>query len=284
MNTFSMILLACLAGGLISMAGAAAVVFRFSRQSTAVLVAFAAGVMLSSAFLHILPEAFNSLPAVDIHAGHDHAPGDQAAIAAEATEEDAHAGHNHGGPAAKLFAIMLCTLFVFFALERLALWRHSHGDCASHEGHHAVVTAPLLILVGDAFHNFVDGILIAAAFIADPMLGVTTTVAIIAHEIPQEMGDFILLRNAGWSNAKAFVANGGSSLSSVAGGILGYFTLSAADYVLPYVLVIAASSFIYVALADLLPLLHKQRESFIRQTLLIAAGVAVVPVVGWLTH
>lgn len=281
MSTLSMILLACLAGGLISMAGAAAVVFRFSRQSTAILVAFAAGVMLSSAFLHILPEAFNSLPPVDIHAGHDHAPGDQAAMAAE---EDEHAGHNHGGPIATLFAVMLVTLFVFFALERLALWRHSHGDCASHDGHHAVVTAPLLILVGDAFHNFVDGILVAAAFIADPMLGMTTTVAIIAHEIPQEMGDFILLRNAGWSNGKAFLANAGSSLSSLFGGVLGYFMLSAADYVLPYVLVIAASSFIYVALADLLPLLHKQRDSFVRQTLLIAAGVAVVPIVSWFTH
>ena len=289
MSTLSMILLACLAGGLISMAGAAAVVFRFSRQSTAVLVAFAAGVMLSSAFLHILPEAFSLLPPVDVHAGHDHATGDPVALAAEAEAQahgaaDAHAGHDHAGPTATLFAVMLATLFVFFALERLALWRHSHGDCASHEGHHAVVTAPLLILVGDAFHNFVDGILVAAAFIADPLLGVTTTVAIIAHEIPQEMGDFILLRNAGWSNGKAFVANAGSSLSSLLGGVVGYFMLSAADFVLPYVLVIAASSFIYVALADLLPLLHKQRDSFVRQTALIAAGVAVVPLVSWLTH
>lgn len=286
MTTLSMILVACLAGGLISMAAAALVVFRLSRQSTAILVAFAAGVMLSSAFLHILPEAFNSLPPVDIHAGHDHAPDDQAAIAAEAAADDEHGheGHNHGGPVATLFGLMLATLFAFFALERLALWRHSHGDCSDHEGHHATVTAPLLILVGDAFHNFVDGVLIAAAFIADPMLGVTTTVAIIAHEVPQEMGDFVLLRNAGWSNAKAFVANAGSSLSSLLGGGLAYFALSTADYVLPYVLVIAASSFIYVALADIFPLLHKQRESFVRQSLLIGAGVAVVPVVGWFTH
>lgn len=281
MNTLSMILLACLAGGLISMAAAATVVFRLSRQATAVLVAFSAGVMLSSAFLHILPEAFASLPPVDIHAGHHHGPDDHAAIAAE---EAAHAGHQHGGPVATLFAVMLVTLFVFFALERLALWRHSHGDCSAHEGHHATVTAPPLILLGDAFHNFVDGVLIAAAFIADPMLGVTTTVAIIAHEVPQEMGDFVLLRNAGWSNAKAFVANAGSSLSSLFGGALGYFALSAADAVLPYVLVIAASSFIYVALADIFPLLHRQRESFVRQSLLIAAGVAVVPLVGLFTH
>jgi zinc and cadmium transporter len=240
--------------------------------------------MLSSAFLHILPEAFNSLPPVDIHAGHDHGPDDHAAIAAEEEAADAHAGHNHGGPFATLFALMLGTLFSFFALERLALWRHSHGDCSAHDGHHATVTAPPLILLGDAFHNFVDGVLIAAAFIADPMLGVTTTVAIIAHEVPQEMGDFVLLRNAGWSNTKAFIANAGSSLSSLLGGALGYFALSTADFVLPYVLVIAASSFIYVALADIFPLLHKQRESFVKQSLLIAAGVAVVPLVGWFTH
>lgn len=285
MSTLSMILLACLAGGLISMAAAAAVVFRLSRQSTGVLVAFAAGVMLSSAFLHVLPEAFAALPPVDIHAGHDHDPGDQAAIAAEAVPgHDGHGESGHGGPQTRLFATMLATLFVFFALERLALWRHSHGDCAAHEGHHATVTAPLLILVGDAVHNFVDGILLAAAFLADPMLGVTTTVAIIAHEIPQEMGDFILLRNGGWSNVKAFVANAGSSLSSLLGGVLGYFTLAAAGNVLPYVLVVAASSFIYVALADLLPLLHKQRDNFLRQTALIGIGVVVVPLIGWFTH
>lgn len=286
MTTLSMILVACLAGGLISMAAAALVVFRLSRQSTAILVAFAAGVMLSSAFLHVLPEAFNALPPVDIHAGHDHAPDDQAAIAAEAAadHDHEHEGHDHGGPFATLFALMLGTLFAFFALERLALWRHSHGDCTDHEGHHATTTAPPLILIGDAFHNFVDGVLIAAAFIADPMLGVTTTVAIIAHEVPQEMGDFVLLRNAGWSNTKAFVANAGSSLSSLLGGALGFFALSTADFVLPYVLVIGASSFIYVALADLFPLLHKQGESFFRQILLIAAGVAVVPLVGMFAH
>ncbi len=286
MSTLAMILLACLAGGLISMAAAAVVVFRLSRQSTGVLVAFAAGVMLSSAFLHVLPEAFSSLPPVDIHAGHDHGPHDQAAIAAEAAEvaESGHEGHGHGGPQARLFAVMLATLFVFFALERLALWRHSHGDCASHDGHHATTTAPLLILVGDAFHNFVDGILLAAAFIADPMLGVTTTVAIIAHEIPQEMGDFVLLLNGGWSKLKAFIANAGSSLSSLIGGVFGYFMLSAAGEALPYVLVIAASSFIYVALADLLPLLHKRRDNFLRQSALIGVGVAVVPLIGWLTH
>ncbi|MCK6391841.1 MAG: ZIP family metal transporter, partial [Azonexus sp.] len=217
MSTLSMILLACVAGGLISMAAAAAVVFRLSHRSTAVLVAFAAGVMLSTAFLHVLPEAFSSLSVMEAPTPPDAGHGDAAGATHEAHEadHDPHHGHDHDGPAKTLFGVMLLSLFVFFSLERLALWRHSHGDCASHEGHHAVVTAPLLILVGDGFHNFVDGILLAAAFIADPMLGVTTTVAVIAHEIPQEMGDFILLRNAGWSNGKAFLANAGSSLSSL---------------------------------------------------------------------
>lgn len=250
MHTLTLILLACLAGGLISIAAAAALVFRLSRRATGVLVAFAAGAMLSTAFLDVLPEAFAS-------------PG--------LTPES-------------LFAVMLATLFVFFALERLALWRHSHGDCAQHDGHHATTTAPLLILIGDSFHNFVDGILIAAAFIADPLVGATTTIAIIAHEIPQEMGDFILLRNGGWSKTRAFIANGGSSLCSILGGVLGYFMLASAHEALPYVLVIAAASFIYVALADLLPLLHKQGDNFPRQAALIAAGVAVVPLVGWLVH
>ena len=300
MHTLSMILLACLVGGLISMAAAATVVFRLSQRATAILVAFAAGVMLSSAFLHVLPEAFNSLQspveAVEqagvAHSAHS---GEGHAAPAEETGHDEHghsgentaaapAHHHHEGPATTLFAVMLATLFAFFTLERLALWRHSHGDCKAHDGHHATVTAPMLILVGDGFHNFVDGVLIAAAFIADPMLGITTTVAIIAHEVPQEMGDFLLLKNAGWSNTRAFLANGASSLSAVLGGALGFFVLNTVSVALPYVLVIAASSFIYVALADIFPLLHKQGDGFIRQSLWIATGVAVVPAVGWLTH
>lgn len=264
MNTLTMIILATLLGGLLSMAAAAGLAFRLSQQSTATLVAFAAGVMLSSAFLDILPEAFASL------AQHVDIPG--------------QVSHAHDSPASSLFAVLLAGLLGFFALERLALWRHSHADCDTAAGdQHGAVAAPL-ILLGDAFHNFVDGLLIAAASLADPILGLTTTLAVVAHEIPQELGDFVLLLNAGWSRRKAFLANAASSLTSVIGGLLGYFALEGTEHFLPYVLVIAAASFIYIAVADLLPLLHRQRSNFAVQSALIGLGVMVVPLVGQWVH
>ena len=264
MNTLSMILLATLLGGLLSMALAAVLAFRLSRRATATLVAFAAGVMLSSALLEILPEAFASLPQ------HIHLPGQPE--------------HDHDSPAAKLFGVLLAGLLAFFALERLALWRHAHagGEDGSTD-RHAIVAAPLIV-IGDAFHNFVDGVLIAAAFVADPMLGVSTTLAVVIHEIPQELGDFVLLLNAGWSRRKAFVANALSSLTAVGGGLLGYFALAGAKDLLPYVLTIAAASFIYIAVADLLPMLHRQGNSFAVQSALIGLGVMAVPVLGHWVH
>ena len=264
MTALTMIVLATLLGGLLSMVAAAGLAFRLPRRATATLVAFSAGVMLSSALLDILPEAFASLP--------------------QHIELAEHVGHDHNAPVTSLFAVLLAGLLGFFALERLALWRHSHAGCEANEGKpHGEVAAPL-ILIGDAFHNFVDGLLIAAAFLADPMLGVTTTLAVVAHEIPQELGDFILLLNAGWSQRKAFLANAASSLTSVLGGLLGYFALDGAEHALPYVLTIAAASFIYIAVADLLPLLHRQRSSFALQSALIGLGVMVVPLVGQWVH
>lgn len=264
MTTLTMIVLATLLGGLLSMVAAAGLAFRLSRKATATLVAFAAGVMLSSALLDILPEAFASLP--------------------QHVDSAEHAGHAHDAPAANLFAVLLAGLLGFFALERLALWRHSHAGCDGAEGENQAEVAAPLILLGDAFHNFVDGLLIAAAFLADPMLGVSTTLAVVAHEIPQELGDFVLLLNAGWSRRKAFLANAASSLTSVLGGLIGYFALDGAEHFLPYVLTIAAASFIYIAVADLLPLLHRQRNSFALQSALIGVGVMVVPLVGQWVH
>lgn len=264
MNILSMILLATLLGGVLSMAVAAGLAFRLSRRTTTTLIAFSAGVMLSSALLDILPEAFAALPQ------HIHLPGQP--------------GHDHDAPAAKLFAVLLAGLLAFFALERLALWRHTHTGCEGAEGDpHAVVAAPL-ILIGDAVHNFVDGILIAAAFLADPMLGVSTMLAVVIHEIPQELSDFVLLIHAGWSRRKAVLANAAASLTAVLGGLLGYFALAGAENLLPYVLTIAAASFLYIAVADLLPMLHRQRHSFATQSALIGLGVLAVPLVGHWVH
>lgn len=135
-----------------------------------------------------------------------------------------------------------------------------------------------MILVGDGLHNFTDGILIAAAFLADPKLGLITALAIIAHEIPQEIGDFIVLLNAGFSKARAYVYNLICSMMAVIGGLVGYYTLGSGMEAIPYVLVLASSGFIYIALSDLMP--QMQRRSTLRESVpqfvLIALGVGLV--------
>ncbi len=241
-----------LAGGLLSVLAAAALSVAVGTQRINMLISYAIGALLGAAFLEILPEALDK-------------------------------GEPHKMAATVLFGIM-----VFFVLEKLVLWRHCHHDhCEAHEAHapaHDHGRSGLLILVGDTFHNFVDGILIAAAFLADPALGVTTTLAIVAHEIPQELGDFVLLLNAGWSKRLALLANAASSLTSLLGGLLGYYFMHDAIGIQPYVLTLAAASFIYIAVADLLPLLHRQaNRHFAGQAGWIAAGVAIVPgVAHWL--
>ncbi|MFP5406741.1 MAG: ZIP family metal transporter, partial [Gammaproteobacteria bacterium] len=166
--------------------------------------------------------------------------------------------------------------------------RHSHhheGDGhAHHHGHDQEEAGPggLVILVGDTIHNFGDGVMIAAAFLADPLLGWLTTAAIAAHEIPQEIGDFIILLNAGYSRQRALVYNVLSGLSSVLGGVLGYFALERSQALLPHVLMLASASFIYVALVDLVPDLHRdsrQRGEWKGQFALMMAGIAVVALV-----
>jgi len=135
-----------------------------------------------------------------------------------------------------------------------------------------------MILVGDGMHNFTDGILIAAAFLADPHLGIVAAVAIIAHEIPQEIGDFIVLLNAGFSRARAYFYNLLCSLLAVAGGLLGYYTLDRASNLIPYVLVFASSGFIYIAVGDLMPQMQRRAtmKETVPQVLLIALGVCIV--------
>jgi zinc and cadmium transporter len=205
-------------------------------------VSFAIGALLGAAFLEVIPHAFE-----------------------------------HGEPHEAASAI-LGGIFGFFVLEKLLLWRHCHTEnCEVHDAHdHGRSGA--LIVVGDTIHNFVDGLLIAAAFLQSTELGVITAVAIIAHEIPQEVGDFLILLHSGYSRAKALAMNLVSSLATVIGGLVGYFALRAVAQWEATLLGIVAASMIYVAVADLIPGLHRRPElrDTASQALLIALGIAAI--------
>ncbi|MCC2961732.1 ZIP family metal transporter [Massilia sp. IC2-278] len=235
--------------GVVSISAAALFSFTLLSKMVERLVSLSVGIMLSTSLLHALPEAFDS----------DASP-------------------------QKLFATLLAGLLTFFMLEKLALLRHSHhheGDGHHHaHGHDAreAGKSGWMILIGDGMHNFTDGILIAAAFLANPELGIVTALAIVAHEIPTEIGDFIVLLNAGFSRMRAYVFNLLCSLLAVAGGLLGYFTLDRASGLIPYVLVFASSGFIYIAVSDLMPQMQRRatvKES-VPQVLLIGLGVIIV--------
>ena len=176
-------------------------------------------------------------------------------------------------PAARVFATLLGGILLFFILEKLVLWRHCHThDCEVHESTVASV------MIGDTFHNFVDGAVIAAAVLTSVPLGVSTAVAVAAHEIPQEIGDFAILLHAGYSRRKALLLNVLSALASAAGAIAAFLAFDIVPRTLPYFLVLAASSFLYVAMADLIPGLHRGRTdaSSLRQIVLIGLGIATM--------
>lgn len=245
------ILVATLLGGAVSVFAAALLSVTLLSRVVHRLVSLSAGLLLGTAVLHLLPEAVES--GADLHA---------------------------------LSWALLAGLIGFFLLEKLSVLRHSHhyeGDGHSHEhGHDRNEAGPqgVLILVGDGIHNFADGVMIAAAFMADVRLGWLTTAAIAAHEIPQEIGDFIVLLNAGYSRGRALFYNALSGLAAVVGGLAGYFLLGQAEFAVPYVLMLAAASFVYVALADLVPDMHRQtrrrRGESVAQLLLMMAGVATI--------
>ena len=176
-------------------------------------------------------------------------------------------------PAANVFATLLAGILLFFVLEKLVLWRHCHThDCEVHDG------AVFPVVIGDAFHNFVDGAVIAAAVMTSVPLGVSTAVAVAAHEIPQEVGDFAILLHAGYSRGRALLLNVLSAAASALGAIAAFLAFDHIPRMLPYFLVLAAASFLYVAMADLIPGLHRGRTDAgsLRQILLIAAGVATM--------
>ena len=249
MTTLAWIILVALAGGVLSVTAAALLTFAAGTNGVAVLISYAIGALLGAAFLEILPHALEY-------------------------------GDPHRMAATVLFGIL-----VFFLLEKLVLWRHCHHDhCEAHDAQAPARDhgrSGLLILVGDTFHNFVDGILIAAAFLESTELGIVTALAIIAHEIPQEVGDYLILLHSGYSRVRALAFNLLSSLATLVGALLAYFALSQLTGWIPSLLGLAAASMIYVAVADLIPGLHKRTElkATLHQVLLIGLGVASIAVV-----
>ncbi|RLA23981.1 MAG: ZIP family metal transporter [Gammaproteobacteria bacterium] len=248
-----------LLGGVLSVLAASLFLLLPERQRKIALphgVSFATGALLGVSFLALLPHAFEEVGLENLHS---------------------------------VSATILVGILSFFMLEKLVLWRHCHsGHCEAHVDveEHRHKSAGTLILIGDGLHNFVDGILIAAAFMADIHLGVVTSLAVAAHEIPQEVGDFAILLESGFSRAKALLFNVLSSMTTVIGGVLAWYGFDDLHQYLPYVLAVAASSFIYIAVADLIPTLHKKTDSLdsLKQFILIAAGVFLITFLHGLMH
>ena len=268
MTPLGYIITATVIGGVASSLAAALISLAARKEWVGSLVSFAVGTMLGAAFLEILPHAFEQ-------------------------------STNFQG----LAATVLAGICGFFLLEKLVIWRHHHHSideaanvavdghaehAGGHHHHHAHDSgrSGFLILVGDSFHNFVDGVLLAAAFLESIPLGIVTATAVIAHEIPQEVGDFVILLHSGYTRRRALLVNLASSLAMVVGGLIGFVALNGMREWLNPILAIAAASMIYIAVADLIPGLHKRHElrATAVQVSLIALGVLMIWGVGLLTH
>jgi len=176
-------------------------------------------------------------------------------------------------PAVAVTGTVLAGIVLFFVLEKMVLWRHCHeADCKVHS------RAAPLILIGDAFHNFVDGVVIAAAFLTSIPLGIAASFAVIAHEVPQEVGDFAILLDSGYDRRKALLLNGLSAATTLPGALAAYFWLGETRGAVPYILALSAASFIYIAIADLMPGLHRQVSpaASLRQLGLLLAGIGTI--------
>jgi zinc and cadmium transporter len=253
MNLLVLIIIFTAIGGVLSVFAASLFLLLPNNLRASVLphgLSFAIGALLAVAFWGLIPHAFEQVPVENFQL---------------------------------LSGTILLGVLVFFMLEKLLIWRHCHsGSCEAHiqehENHTRHQSAGTLIIVGDSIHNFVDGILIAAAFLTDVKLGIVTSLAVAAHEIPQEVGDFAILLQSGYTKSRALFFNILASLSTVIGGVLAYFCLEDMRDSLPYFLALAASSFIYIAVADLIPSLHKRTDfiASIQQIALIIAGVLLI--------
>ncbi len=255
MTTLAYIVAAALAGGILATAAAGLTLALHARWIPR-LVSFAVGALLGAVFIELLPHALEE------------------------------------GEAGPVMMTVLAGLLAFFLLEKLVLWRHAHGhdehredlDESEHDhalhghSHHDGGRSGLMILIGNSVHNFCDGIVIAAAFLGDLRLGVAATVAIVAHAIPQQVGDFAVLLHSGFTRSRAFAFNIAAGSATLVGALAGYFALAGMQQALPFVLAVAAASLLYVAVADLIPSLHRRPEpaETARQMLLIGFGIAVI--------
>jgi zinc and cadmium transporter len=219
------------------------------------LLSLAAGALLATAFMHLLPEAFES----------------------------------HVEPGV-LFAVLLFGLVFFFLLDKAELWHHGHehhhDHPHEHEPAHSHAGGGWAVLTGDSVHCFGDGILIASAFTADPRLGLVAAVAVLAHEVPHHIGDLIVLRRSSGDQRAALVKVSLAGTVTALGGLVGWWLVDRLIDGLPYFLVLAGSSFIYVALADLIPQLQKRLSSreTVMQIVWLAVGIGLVTLVSWLAH
>lgn len=268
MSLLTWIITFSLLGGILSVLAASVFLLinnKYQKKLLPHTVSFAIGALLGASLLALLPHALSVENNIDFH---------------------------------DLGLTLLIGLLSFFLLEKMVLWRHCHSNhCevhapsnknitsevheqseTSHSHNHDKDASGSLILIGDAVHNLVDGVLIAAAFMTDIDLGIVTALAVAAHEIPQEIGDFAILLHNGYTRKRALLFNVLASLATVVGALIAYYSLQSMQHALPYILTIAASSFIYIAVADLIPGLHKKTElsETIQQITLIVLGVVVI--------
>ena len=244
----------CFAGGLISLFFAVIIFKNASNTLITNMVSLAVGTLLTTAFLEIIPHAME-------------------------LSKDFH----------DTSFIILIGILALFILEKLLIWRHCHGvNCESHslEKEMNQNKRGSIIVGGDLFHSFVDGVLIASAFLVNINLGLVTAFSIIAHCLPQEMSNFSVLLDSGFTKFKAYMFNIASSVATLIGALLSFYILSMMNHLIPSILALAASSMIYVSVSDLIPDLHKKTETkeSIRQILLIAVGVLIIYIIHSYLH
>ena len=258
--TLIAIILGTLTAGIGSVWLAAALSFGFFARYTQHMLSLAAGALLATAFMHLLPEAFES----------------------QASAHD-------------LFATLLAGLVFFFLLDKAELWHHGHEHGAhdhSHQHLHqqphsdSVKSGGWAVLAGDSVHCFGDGILIASAFMADMRLGVVASLAVLAHEVPHHMGDLVVLRQSSSNQRVALVKVSMAGSVTALGGLLGYLLVDQLYSYLPFFLILASSSFVYVALADLIPQLQKRTalHETAAQIAWLLAGIGLVTLISQFAH